>query len=230
MVGGCVAALTLLTTLGPYPVSMVGLPGETSNMTPPTVCLLVLAVGQLAAALLLRPRLSSALERPRAWAAVVRFGAMAMTTYLWHLSVLVLAYVGLISAGVTPPAAGTGLWWATRPFWLLGLAAVTSALATVLAPLERGRAPRRPAPAPVGGAAGPAPGIPGPAWPTVVAGLGGGLASFGLLGYVASGLAPAAFASSVLLFVPVDPVTNTVCVVLGLALTTLASRERRPVT
>jgi len=230
VVGGCVAALTLLTTLGPYPVSMVGLPGETSNMTPPTVCLLVLAVGQLAAALLLRPRLSSALERPRAWAAVVRFGAMAMTTYLWHLSVLVLAYVSLISAGVTPPAAGTGPWWATRPFWLLGLAAVTTALATALAPLERGRAPRRPAPAPVGGAAGPAPGIPGPAWPTVVAGLGGGLASFGLLGYVASGLAPAAFASSTLLFVPVDPVTNTACVVLGLALTTLASRERRPVT
>src|SRR6476646_9740775 len=93
VVGGCVVALTLLTTLGPYPVSMVGLPGETSNMTPPTVCLLV------------RPRLSAALQRPRPWAAVVRFGAMAMTTYLWHLSVLVLAYVGLISAGVTPPAA-----------------------------------------------------------------------------------------------------------------------------
>jgi hypothetical protein len=58
-----------------------------------------------------------------------------------------------------------------------------------------------------------------------VAGLGGALASFGLLGYVASGLAPAAFASSILLFVPVDPVTNTVCVGLGLALTTLASRH-----
>ncbi|HEX8973600.1 acyltransferase, partial [Oryzihumus sp.] len=152
VVGGCVVALTLLTALGPYPVSVVGLPGETSNMTPPTVCLLVLAVGQLAAALLLRPLLSSALQRPRAWAGVVRFGAMAMTVYLWHLSVLVLAYFALISAGVTPPGAGTGLWWATRPFWLLGLAAVTTTLATALAPLERGRAPRRPAPEPAAGA------------------------------------------------------------------------------
>src|SRR6476469_8237336 len=133
VVGGCVVTLALLTTPGPYPVSMVALPGETSNMTPPTVCLLVLAMGQLAAALLLRPRLSSALQRPRAWAAVVRFGAMAMTVYLWHLSVLVLACFALISAGVTPPAAGTGVWGATRPFWLLGLAAVTTALATALA-------------------------------------------------------------------------------------------------
>ena len=43
-------------------------------------------------------------------------------------------------------------------------------------------------------------------------------ASFGLLGYVASGLQPAPHESSVLLFVPVDPIQNTACVLVGFAL------------
>ena len=246
VVGGCLALLGVLTTLGPYPVSMVGLPGETSNMTPPTICLLVLAIGQLAGVLLLRDRIARWLTRPRAWAAVVRFGAMAMTVYLWHLSVLVLGYLALVGLGLTLPAAGSGLWWATRPLWLLALATVTLGLATLLAPLERGRTPKRPAvtpavapaatppnhpaaqgiPAttPVGGPREQAPGIPASPWRTWVAGAGAALASFGLLGYVASGLQPAPWGSSILLFVPVDPVQNTLCVLLGLALSTLASR------
>ncbi len=48
--GAALTALIVLTTFGPYPHSMVGLPGErVSNMAPPTVCLLVLTVLQVAA-------------------------------------------------------------------------------------------------------------------------------------------------------------------------------------
>ena len=224
VLAACLALLGVLTTRGPYPVSMVGLPGETSNMTPPTVCLLVLAVGQLAGMLLLRDRIGRWLTRPRAWAAVVRLGAMAMTVYLWHLSVLVLGYLALVGLGVALPAAGSGLWWATRLPWLLALTVVTLGLATLLAPLERGRAAGGPA---AGAALGSQPsGIPASPWRTWVAGAGAALASFGLLGYVASGLQPAPWGSSTLLFVPVDPVQDTVCVLLGLALSTLASRRR----
>ena len=61
--------------------------------------------------------------------------------------------------------------------------------------------------------------------PTVVSGLGAALISFGLLGYVASGLQPAPHGSSILLFVPVDPIQNTVCVLLGFALSSLAARR-----
>ena len=56
--------LAALTTWGPYPVSKVGMPGETSNMTPPTICLLVLAVAQVAMAMLVRDSASRWLERP----------------------------------------------------------------------------------------------------------------------------------------------------------------------
>lgn len=174
--------LAALTTWGPYPVSMVGMPGETSNMTPPTICLLDLAVAQVAMAMLVRDSAARWLERPTRWAAVVRFASMAMTVYLLPLSVtsgLVLAFFALFGLGFGPPNAGSGLWWLTRPLWLLGLMAALSGIATWLSPLERGRSTR-----------------PSTATHSVVAatgaGMGAALISFGLLGYVASGLQPAA--------------------------------------
>jgi len=231
------ATLTVLTTWGPYPVSMVGMPGETSNMTPPTVCLLVLAIAQTAIAMLIRGRVSRWLERPALWAGVVRFASMAMTVYLWHLSLLVVAFFALSGLGIDPPVAGSGIWWLTRAFWLLGLALVLSVVATLLCPLERAK-PAQGAKAPVarGGATGiPEKGVRPPRATLTVAatigsGLGAALISFGLLGYVASGLQPAPPGSSVLLFVPVDPIQNTACVLAGFALSSIATRWSRGAT
>jgi fucose 4-O-acetylase-like acetyltransferase len=223
-IAAALAALVALTSWGPYPVSMVGMPGEISNMTPPTVCLLVLAVAQTAVALLVRDRVSRVLQSPIAWSAVVRFGSMAMTVYLWHLSLLVIAFIALAGAGINPPAPGSGLWWVTRPLWLAGLALALSVVATLLSPLERGKAlkvaarteavDRHPA-----------------AYPATLQSLGSGMAaaliSFGLLGYVASGLQPAPHGSTMLLFVPVDPVQNTACVLAGFVLSHACARHQR---
>lgn len=218
---GAFGSLVVLTTWGPYPVSMVGMPGETSNMTPPTICLLVLSVAQVALAMLVRGRVSRWLQRPPLWVAVVRFASMAMTVYLWHLSVLVLAFLALFGLGIDPPLAGSGLWWLTRPLWLLGLAVVLFVVATLLSPLERGRpAPgTRPTAQPATASVSPA--------ATVTSGVGAALISFGLLGYVASGLMPASSGSSLLLFVPVDPIQNTGCVLAGFAVSYLAARTTR---
>jgi hypothetical protein len=215
-VTGAFTVLVALTWWGTYPVSMVGMPGQTSNMTPPTICLLVLSVAQMALAMLARYRVSRWLQRPAPWARVVRFSSMAMTVYLWHLSVLVLAFLALFGLGFTPPVPGTGLWWLTRPFWLLGLSLVLAVVATLLSPLERGRKARVTVPRPLTRAAG--------ITATSISGLGAALIAFGLLGYVASGLLPAPHGSSVLLFVPVDPIQNTVCVLAGFALSTLETR------
>jgi len=240
-VAGSFGMLVVLTSWGPYPVSMVGLPDETSNMTPPTICLLVLAVAQTAIAMLVRDRVSRWLQRPAPWAAVVRFASMAMTVYLWHLSVLVSAFLALFGLGIHPPVAGSGLWWLTRPFWLLGLALVLSVVAALLAPLERGRpaaatkvpsqpSGRRDKESQPSGRRDKEPGPPRTAnviLRTIGSGMGAALASSGLLGYVASGLLPAPHGSSVLLFVPVDPIQNTVCVLVGFALSTFAARWSR---
>src|SRR5665811_907602 len=152
---------------------------------------------------------------------------MAMTVYLWHLSLLVIAFLALFGLGIDPPVAGSGLWWLTRPFWLLGLALVLSVVATLLSPLERGRpAPATRAPTQPSGRRDKASRPHGSAnvvLQTIGSGLGAAIASFGLLGYVASGLLPAPHGSSVLLFVPVDPIQNTVCVLGGFALSTFAA-------
>jgi len=214
-IAGVFATLAVVTSWGPYPVSMVGLPGETSNMTPPTICLSMLAVAQVAIMMLIRGKVSGWLERPAPWAAAVRFASMAMTVYLWHLSVLVIAFLALFGLGVDPPAAGSGLWWLTRPFWLFALALVLWGVATALAPLERGRAAtEKPTTTPL-------------IMATAVSGVGATVISFGLLGYVASGLRPAPFGSSTLLFIPVDPLQNTLWVLAGFALSAAAARGPR---
>ena len=134
VLAAAVGALVLLTGPGPYPVSMVGLPGQLSNMSPPTVCVLVLSLAQGAALMLARPRLLDWLDRPAVWAAVRRFGAMAMTVYLWHLLVLMAAFGVLLALDRLPPEPGSTTWWLTRPAWLLAL---TVALMGVVAVVRR---------------------------------------------------------------------------------------------
>jgi hypothetical protein len=125
--GGGLGAVLLLTTVGPYPVSMVGVPGETvSNMSPPTVALAAHAVWLIGLVLLLRMPVTRLLARARVWRAVVAANGLAMTAFLWHLTAafVVVAASGGRSAR-TPGSAG---WWATRPLWLAAAAVVTTVL------------------------------------------------------------------------------------------------------
>jgi fucose 4-O-acetylase-like acetyltransferase len=139
--GGLVAAVAAVA-VGPYPVSMVGLPGEEiSNMAPPTVALLAQGTAMVGVAVLARGPVTRLLARPRAWATVVLGGAVAMTAFLWHLTALFLAVLALRRVGVVPPEPASAAWWATRPVWLLLLAAVTAVL---VAAFRRFEAPTPP--------------------------------------------------------------------------------------
>jgi Acyltransferase family len=121
LVAGAAMALIGCVTLGPYPVSMVGLPGEEiSNMSPPTVALLAQGLALAGIAVLL--------SRPRAWKVVVTVGAVAMTAFLWHLTALYLAVLGLRLLGIDQPPPATAAWWLTRPLWLSALAVLTVGL------------------------------------------------------------------------------------------------------
>lgn len=135
---GAAVALVLLVAFGPYPVSMVGLAGEASNMSPPTLCLILLGVAQLGLVLLARPSLERRLARPRPWSVVVRANGMALTLFLWHLPALaVVAAVALVAGldvGLTET--GTTLWWVVRPAWIIGAALVLAAIVSVAGPLE----------------------------------------------------------------------------------------------
>ncbi|HEX2705649.1 MAG TPA: acyltransferase [Candidatus Lustribacter sp.] len=139
LLGAGVASLVLGVTLGPYPVSMVGLPGEpVSNMSPPTLALLSQGLAIIGAAALLRGPMGALLLRPRVWRAVLMAGPFAMTAFLWHLTALMVAIVAARALGVTLPSPGSATWWVTRPLWFLLLAGLTTALVRVFVRWDRG--------------------------------------------------------------------------------------------
>jgi hypothetical protein len=135
--------LTLgLVTFGPYPVSMVTLPGdEVSNMTPPSLALLTCSMWLLGLVLLLRGPASRWVQSTRVWLAVVVANGLVMTAFLWHLSsiIAVNGTLVLLDAPVFPPI-GTGKWWLLRIPLLLLTAAVLAGVVLALRKFERPRA------------------------------------------------------------------------------------------
>ena len=137
--GGVIA----LTAYGPYPVSMVGLPGEpVSNMSPPTFALACQAAFVIGVALLLRGPLGRWLQRPRPWAVVVTANGWAMTAFLWHLTALFAVVAVALALGLPHMAVGDWQWWATRPVVLGLLALVTAGLVAIFRTADRPRPAR----------------------------------------------------------------------------------------
>lgn len=139
--GGVLAILAALTIAGPYPVDML------VNLNPPTVCLVVLGVAQLALFQLARPRIAAWVERADASRLISSVGERAMTVYLWHLPVLValagLSLVANAAIGLPLPEPLSLEWWATRPIWLGVAAAAVVPVALVFGRFERARAGER---------------------------------------------------------------------------------------
>ena len=150
--GGALGLLVVLTAVGPYPVDML------VNLNPPTVCLVVLGVAQLALFQLARPRIRAWVERADASRLVSSVGERAMTVYLWHMPVLIalagLSLVANAAVGMPLPEPLSLEWWMTRTLWLGVAAAAVVPVALLFGRFERARrAPRSGA-----GAATPRPG------------------------------------------------------------------------
>nr|WP_243850195.1 acyltransferase [Modestobacter marinus] len=135
--GGSVAVG--LVALGPWPLAMLGVPGDPfSNTAPPTLALLAHGVAQAGLVLLLRDRLAGLCRRPAVWAATAAVNATALTLYLWHLVPVLVAAPALYLTGVLPsPEPLTAGWFALRPLWLLACALVLVALVVVVGGAER---------------------------------------------------------------------------------------------
>jgi hypothetical protein len=137
-----VGLLWLLTGPGPYPASMIGLPGdEMSNMFPPSVCVTVVAVLQVALVMVARPALLRWLDRPRPWRATVAVNSMVMTLFLWHITGFVLAVGASHLGGLRLPAIGSGAWWLQKPLWLVAATVVTAGLVAAFRWAENARTP-----------------------------------------------------------------------------------------
>jgi peptidoglycan/LPS O-acetylase OafA/YrhL len=133
--------LLVLTNIGVYPRSMVGVPGEpVSNMGPPTLCIVALTSLQVGIVLLLRDRATRWLDKPRPQRFLKWAGARAMTIYLWHFPGFGLAYALVSLAGLSVPEFPNQAWWLQRPLWAVLPALCTLPLVWLFLRFEQPRA------------------------------------------------------------------------------------------
>lgn len=148
--GIALALLVALVILGPYPISMVSVPGEAvSNTLPPKLPMLLLGIGQTGLLLAIEAPMRRWLGRSAPWTATVLVNGMIMTVFLWHLTASSLIIgLALLAGGVGLSLdPGSGPWWAARPVWLLLYSLALAALALAFGRFERGRPGAKTAPA-----------------------------------------------------------------------------------
>ncbi|MDN4638719.1 acyltransferase [Agreia sp. PsM10] len=133
---GVLAALTYGLDL--YPVDML------TNLNPATVPLILLGVAQVCILHLLYPALRVAMTLKPVLIAVFFVGSRAMTIYLWHLPIIVALSGALFLSGWVDSVPGSGVWWATRPLFVLAVWAILAALSLVVARWERPPTPALP--------------------------------------------------------------------------------------
>ena len=113
------ASNVALVALGPYPLSMVGMPGEKiSNMAPPTIALLAHTFWISAVAAAAAPLIRKIAQNTTLWRGVIAVNLSAMTIYLWHLPVLIALTVAEKLTGLTAPTRSSdGIYVPARNYW-----------------------------------------------------------------------------------------------------------------
>ncbi|MFD4139127.1 acyltransferase [Streptomyces sp. NPDC058572] len=160
------AGAAVLVALGPYPLSMVGMPGEkVSNMAPPTLALLCHGLWLVGAVELLKGPGTRLVRRGRVWRGVVAANGVAMTAFLWHLTAMLGVYGAMLALGIALPEPATAAWWGQVPFRIAVAIALTLVLVAAFRTFER-----------------PAPAAPGSGSGGPVAALGITLCLLGVLG------------------------------------------------
>lgn len=204
----------------PYPMSMVGLPGEPiSNMAPPTLVLALHAVVLILLVGWAWPWLRRWCARPGPWHLVVAGGAVAMTLYLWHLTALVIVTVAEHQLDLDRGPVGPLRFWPATVAHLVVFLAVTVVLVAVMAPFEHLPIPWLEPPSPRPGAAG--------GW-SVVTGVGALAAGLGLLSLAATGMGGFPFGRvTSYAEVPLTPALGLIVFAVGV-LVTRAGGRREP--
>ncbi|QAY63341.1 acyltransferase [Xylanimonas allomyrinae] len=139
------AALCALVVLGPYPPSLIGMPGDAiSNLAPPTAPVVAQSVMQVAVVLLAREAITRwATGRGRR--VVDTLARRAMTVYLWHLTAMFAVVAGvMLGLHERLPEPWSTDWWSTRPVWFGAFALALWGLVRVFGRFEsrRGRSLR----------------------------------------------------------------------------------------
>jgi peptidoglycan/LPS O-acetylase OafA/YrhL len=213
LAAGGLAALVLLTTAGGYAVSLVGVPGGVrDNAEPPTLAMVAATVWLVGLVLSVRPLV---LRRGVGRGRPVRFlHRMLLSTYLWHITALMVTAGTWRAAGLPDPEIGTAGWWTLRPLWVLaGLPPLVVLLAVVRRFEIHPEPPRDPRP-------------PSPAIPVGIA-FGVFAIAVGLLGFGETGFLPLApLEGEAVLMFDFNPVQNVVHLLVGGGVLAACGSER----
>lgn len=127
----------LLVGFGPWPRSMVGLPGERiSNMAPPSLVLGLHAMTLAFLVAAIYPWLRSLTARRRVWYATVAVNSGAMTLYLWHLVALILSVLIVYVSGHDLVSYASPAWLLPRLIFWGSFVTLTVLFVRLLRPLE----------------------------------------------------------------------------------------------
>jgi hypothetical protein len=134
---GAVLVNAALVGFGPWPVSLVGLPGDRiSNMAPPSSVLAIHSIALSAGVVALYPVFARWSHREGVWRLACVVNAAAMTIYLWHLAAMILALAVLGGLGIDLVGYSTQGWLGPRLlFWALFAIFVTG-LVWLMRPFE----------------------------------------------------------------------------------------------
>jgi surface polysaccharide O-acyltransferase-like enzyme len=127
LAGGSAVGLALLIVLGPYPVSMIGVPGQSlQNTDPPSTAMLAFGCAQAGLVITLASALNRALRAGFVQRLLTTANSNVMALYLWHMiPVVIVAIVGYPAGLLPQPVEGTAEWWFARLEWVVILALVT---------------------------------------------------------------------------------------------------------
>lgn len=132
-------ALALLIGIGPFPVSMISVTGQSiQNSAPPSLAMLAFACMQTGIVVALGPLLNRLLRGPRVRQVLSVANTNVMALYLWHMVPVVIVAALLYPSGLMPnPPEGEALWWLMRLGWVAILTAVTAVEMVILFRLRR---------------------------------------------------------------------------------------------
>ena len=122
------AVLAAAIGVGPYPVSLIGVPGQVvQNSAPPTVVMMAFGLTQAGLLIAIAPKVTRWLRGSVAERPLAVVNERVMLVYLWHMIAVVVLSVVAYPAGLFPqPALGTGAWWLSRLLWIAVLSVLTA--------------------------------------------------------------------------------------------------------
>ncbi len=144
LAGAGAALFAVLVTVGGYPSSMVGVPGEVrGNAHPPSLLVVALAAAQCGVAITAHGRVQQLLRRRVLWAGVVAVNLAALSILCWHqvaalIPSVTAAQAGWVVPGLTDAPDSPG-WLLARFAWFPLLLLLLVVLCRLVRPFESGR-------------------------------------------------------------------------------------------